>query len=270
MQKACIEPNIVNWARRQCWSGNQLRECLTRQGMQPHFGIHGIYELSRGLLSQQSCVEVQANFQILCDLDPVFGLEPAALFDKELDLLRAGALVIPVLDALNQASCKYQVSVMADGHLEWEGRAFISAREADISRNHPLITTNQLRTIQSAILAGAERPRTFFDVLTALDPQVPNIIWQILGSRITSSEASRLHLRINEFPALRSAVRANLYLWKIALIDRAAFSGDDDYRHVIEASYADVFVTGDSQLARTAPRINPELVVLEWSQLKTC
>jgi len=39
----------------------------------------------------------------------------------------------------------------------------------------------------------------------------------------------------------------------------------DDYRHIIEASYCDVFITGDAQLQKTVPRINPEVEVVEWN-----
>lgn len=41
----------------------------------------------------------------------------------------------------------------------------------------------------------------------------------------------------------------------------------DDYRHVIEASYCDVFVTNDGQLGRTVPRINSDLSVVLWNEL---
>ena len=75
-----------------------------------------------------------------------------------------------------------------------------------------------------------------------------------------------LHGRLDEFPAIRSTVRANLYMWAVPLVSGSGVSTDknDDYRHVVEASYANVFVTGDGQLARTVPRLNPRLRVLEW------
>ena len=40
------------------------------------------------------------------------------------------------------------------------------------------------------------------------------------------------------------------------------------YRHVIEAAYANVFVTGDQQLARTAPRLNPGLEIVTLNELR--
>jgi hypothetical protein len=43
---------------------------------------------------------------------------------------------------------------------------------------------------------------------------------------------------------------------------------NDDYRQVIETSYAELFVTGDKQLARTVPHLQPRLQVLEWRTIE--
>jgi hypothetical protein len=120
------------------------------------------------------------------------------------------------------------------------------------------------------VAAGRPRPKTFEDVLAEFDDQVPGLIRQLLGDRVTASEATELHARLNEFPALRSVVRANLYLWAIPLMHDAGASRDKnhDYRHVIEASYCEVLITGDEQLARTVPRIYPGLLIIPWSELE--
>ena len=270
MPKAYLEPNVINWARRADWSGADLRDRLDGRGLEPHVGIHGIYELARGFLSEESKAEAQRNFQILSQLEPVFGPTPEMLFAKELDRLRTGAEVIPILDELNRASAKYQVNQMAAGRLEADGSEFVSRREASIDRDHPRYKAHQLRQSRQAVAAGAQRPKTFEEAFAGFDAQVPGIIRQVLGNRVTGSEAVEMHARLDAFPALRSTVRANLYLWAIPLMHDAGASRDksDDYRHVIEASYAEVFVTGDEQLARTVPRIHPGLDVLTWKELQ--
>ena len=189
------------------------------------------------------------------------------LFDKELDRLRTGAAVIPILDELNRASAKQHVIQMAAGLLEADGREFLYSREASIDRDYPIYTAHQRRQTQAAVATGAERPKIFEEAFAGFDSQVPAIIRQILGNRVGPSEAIELYGRLDEFLALRSTVRANLYLWTIPLMHDAGASRDknDDYRHVIEASYAEVFVTGDDQLARTVVRIHPGLQVLTWN-----
>ena len=268
--KAYIEPNIINWARRTGWSGDELRTRLRRRDIDPHFGLHGIYELARGFRSPSARTDAQRNFQIVAQLDPVYGPTPDMLLDKELDQLRTGAAVIPTLDAMNHASAKYQVARMAEGLFEPEGEEFVREREANIQRDHPKYTAYQLREVRQTIGAGAHQPTTFEEVVTVLDSEVPSMIRQILGNRATALEAAELHGRLDRFPALRSIVRANLYLWAIPILHDTGASLDklDDYRHVVEASYADVFVTGDGQLARTVPRIHPGLLVVNWDEVK--
>jgi hypothetical protein len=229
--------------------------------LEPHFGIHGVYELARGFLADQNKVDAQRNFAIVSELEPVFGPTPEMLFDRELDQFRTGAVVIPVLDELNRASVRQQVIQMAAGRLEAAGREFLLQREATVVQDHSQFTAQQLFQVRDAVAAGAERPKTLEEAFARFDDQVPGIIRQLLGSRVTPSEAVEFRSRLEEFPALRSAVRANLYLWAIPLMHDAGASRDknDDYRHVVEASYAAALVTGDEQLARTAPRIHPGL-----------
>jgi hypothetical protein len=159
---------------------------------------------------------------------------------------------------------------MAAGRLEAAGREFLIRREATVVQDHPRFTAAQLLQVRQAAVAGRERPKTLEEAFAGFDDQVPGIIRQLLGSRVTSSEAVEFRSRLDEFPALRSAVRANLYLWAIPLMHDAGASRDknDDYRHVIEASYDEVLVTGDEQLARTAPRIHPGLRILRWRELE--
>ncbi len=269
VSKAYLEPNAINWSRRSGWTGAELRSRLESRGIEPHFGIHGIYELARGFLSDEHKTVAAEHFQILADLEPVFDPTPEMLFAKELDHLRTGASVIPILDELNRTSAKQQVALMAGGRLEDKGSQFIRHREADIRHDHPRYIAKQLEQVRALVASRAGRPTTFDDALDLFDSEVPEIIRQLLGYQVTASEAVELHSRLDQFPAIRSTVRANLYMWAAPLVSGSGVSTDknDDYRHVIEASYANVFVTGDIQLARTVPRLHPELQVLAWSTI---
>lgn len=232
--------------------------------------MHGIYELARGFLAEKNQSDARRNFTVLCELDPEFGPTPTMLFDKEVDKLRTGAMVIPVLDELNRASVRQQVMQMASGHLETVGREFVGRREANIDQDYPRFTSVQLGRVRRAVAAGRPRPKTFEDVLAEFDDQAPGIIRQLVNDRVSVSEAAELHARLNEFPALRSGVRANFYHWAVPLIHDAGASRDknDDYRHVIEASYCQALMTGDGQLARTTPKLHPELLIVTWSELE--
>jgi hypothetical protein len=269
--KAYLEPNIINWARRADWSGQDLRSRLTVRQLEPHFGIHGIYELARGFLSDGSRADAQRNFKILAELDPAFGPTVSMLLAKELDQLRHGAAVIPVLDSLDRTSTKYQVEEMAAGRLESIGAEFLARREARIDRDYAETVAQKVKQFRQARSAGAEMPTSFDDVLMMFDAQVPRMIRERLQNQVSPMEANELHARLDAFPALRTTVRADLYMSSIAMIHDTGAGRDklDDYRHVIEASYASVFVTGDQQLANTAPRLNPGLRIVTWDELRS-
>lgn len=274
MSKIYIEPNIINWARRDGWSGHKLREKLGVLDFEAHFGIHGIYELARGFLYETVRLDAQNNFQILSELDPIFTPTTKMIFDWELAKFKTGALVIPVLDEYNHASAKYQVNIMAYGNIEDEGIKFISRREKAIDDDFPKYVGYQLEAIRHRFgqhVRAEAGAKTISDVFEALDSEVPGLIYQIMRGRVTTSEAARLHARLAEFPGLMTTVRANMYLWAISILNLVGASRDrlDDFRHVIEASYTAAFATEDERLFRAAPRINPGLQVVTWRDIST-
>lgn len=184
MLKAYLEPNIINWAARSSWSGDDLRRSLNAQGLEPHFGIHGIYELARGLLAEHSADAAQRDFVVLSELEPVFEPTPEMFFEKEIDRLRTGAIVVPVLDELNRVSAKQQVAQMAAGQLEQAGREFIHRRESNVDRDHPGYTAHQLLQVRRAVAAGRPRPKTFEAVLAEFNDKVPSLFRQFLETQI--------------------------------------------------------------------------------------
>ena len=173
MSKAYLEPNVINWSRRSDWSGAELRRRLDVRALEPHFGIHGIYELARGFLSDRHEADATRHFEILSELQPHFGPTPEMLFGKELDRLRTGATVIPILDELNRASAMQQVFQMAAGRLEDEGREFVRRREAAINRDYPRYTADQISQVRTAVCSGIIRPTSFEEAFARFDSQVP-------------------------------------------------------------------------------------------------
>lgn len=105
--------------------------------------------------------------------------------------------------------------------------------------------------------------------MSYFEGQLPNIIQEILRGQVTPLEANELSQRLNTFPALRSTLRANLYVNFIHIVHgtRPAYDKIDDYRHVVDASYCSAIVLSDEQLGRTVNRINPDLCVLGWEDV---
>ena len=269
MKKAYLEPNVINWARRDGLNGRELRSLCDSKDLEPHFGMHGIYELARAFLRDENRDVAVQHFRILNDLAPTFCPPVSTLLAKEIDRLRTGADVIPIVDPLNHTSAKYEVLRLSEGYFDSSAEDFIRKREEEIAANYPQAMLECLETIRRNL---SERPknapklRTFDDVMSEANYQVSDLIARVVPGVLTASEAGRIHTRIDEFPAFRSTVRANLYLSSIPILHVVTPGDDklDDYRHVIEASYTHVFVTGDDRLAGATCRIHPNLEVLRW------
>jgi hypothetical protein len=188
------------------------------------------------------------------------------LHEQELIKLRTGTAVFPILDSVNLAATKQVVWLLSRGIFQESDINFIASREAEIQENYPKFALNFIEEIKGN---PSNRLPTFEEVYSELEHQIPNLIYQSVKVKISLAEAHEIYHRINSFPAIRSTLRANVYLSAICIIHQDVPGKDknDDYRHVIEASYCDIFVTEDKQLSRTVPRINPDLEVLKGSHL---
>ncbi len=265
-KKAYLEPSILNRAHDQGLSGLKLKEVLEKHLLSPAIGLHAIYEMARSFLSKDGAPLGAALFQIIDELEPHYQLSPEMLHAQEIIKLRTGAAVFPILDPLNLAATKQEVARLARGLFNEQARNFIVKREAEIQENHPKFA---LAYIEETKCNQSDRFTTFEKVYSKSEDQIPKLIHQSVKVKISLTEAHEIYHRINSFPAIRSTVRANIYFYAICVTHQNVPGKDknDDYRHVIEASYCDIFVTDDGQLSRTVPRINPDLEVLKGNHL---
>jgi len=270
--KAYIETNAINQAYGFNLSGFRLKELLDSRGLTPAVGLHAIYELARTFLNEAEKQTGADLFSILRDLDPFYQLPPEMLHDQEIIKLRTGATVLPVLDQLNLAATKHEVERLACGIFDEKARNFIARREEDVKVNHPRFASDYITQIKQT----ANKPqfkkkslRTFDQVYAELENQIPDLIYRSLNGKVSLPEALELAKRMSSFPAIRSTARSHAYLSAICIIHKDVPGRDklDDYRHIIEASYCDVFVTNDGQLSRTIPHIDPDQTVLLWDDL---
>jgi hypothetical protein len=262
MKYAYLETNIINKALDQLITGGQLRDLLEAEGFLPKFGIHGIYELARTFLNEQNTEIGKKLFTILQDLDPSYQPTVNMLLEQEIVKLRTGSSVLPFLDQLNQAATKQEVLKLARGVFDDKARDFISNREKGIKENHQGMAKDYIDRAKSI----QKKIRTFEQALSELKPDFPDLIYKMLHKKVSISEARELDMRLNTFPAIRTTAMANAYMTSISIIHSNAPGKDkiDDFRHLIEASYCNAFLTGDNQLCKAAGYINPEIEVIKW------
>lgn len=75
--------------------------------------------------------------------------------------------------------------------------------------------------------------------------------------------------KLDDLPALRTAVRANIY-WSWIHIDTEkppAPDRVDDARHIVDASYSDFFISNDERQIKLVAKLNPTLTAYTWKDL---
>ena len=264
MKTAYLEPSAINWYVNSAYAGDVVATAMAGCGYRPVIGLHTIYELARTFLGVNGHARGQTLFRFVQALDPAISPGSSALMVDEIRRLRTGTAVLPFLDHLNQAATRLEIARLAGGGFDERARGFIQQREQEVEKLHPHLMrqyisyVNELRSEDPAVVP---RLSLFEDAVRLFQRKVPELISDLVQRQVTDPEAMRLSEQLDQFPAIRSGVRANLYLMWICIANNAvpAFDKLDDYRHVIEASYSDAFVTEDEQLRRTAPRIHTGL-----------
>lgn len=264
MKKAYLETSAIDQAERSGLSGANLSSRLRCLGFSPAIGIHTIYELAATFLSPGQETKAAALFSIVRDLDPAYQRPSGSLLQEEVLKLRTGAAVFPFLDHLGHASARTEVGRLAFGIFDERAGQFISERESKIRVEFPNKAADYLQHIvNTQTQKSVPRIRTFQAAYKYFESQgqLPQLIRGALHNRVTESEARELATRLDAFPAVRSLVRANIYISFIFIANVCKPNDDkiDDYRHIIEASYCDAFITGDKQLLKTVQVIGPHL-----------
>lgn len=270
MRKAYLETSAINRAERAELSGRDLSSRLKSLGFSPAIGIHTIYELAVTFLSPGQEEKAAALFSIVQDLDPSYQRPSDSLLREEILKFRTGAAVLPFFDYLGYASTRTEVERLAHGIFDQRARYFISKRESQMRVGF----LNQAADyLQHVVKVQAQRSapciRSFEEAYQYFESedQLPALIRRALRSQVAAHEAREIHQRLEEFPAIWAIVRANVYMDFIFIKHRVKPNDDklDDYRHIIEATYCDAFVTGDNQLLKTVRIISPHLYPLSMA-----
>jgi hypothetical protein len=168
-----------------------------------------------------------------------------------------------------------EVMKLASGTISDDFRVVIEARDVDKRRSFPTSTQWYLRELDNLRRADPSafpKIKVYQDVLDHFSPDLPKFVAASLAQQPTTDRETReLAARLDSFPAIRSHVRLWFYMMFICIKERTVPGMDklDDYRHVVEASYCDAFVTNDDQLGTAAPLLHPGLDVIRWEELQS-
>jgi len=265
VKKAFLETNAINRFLNEKTSGNEIRAVLSSYGYEPVIGTHTIYELARTFLSGNDDETARNLFEIIRDLKPEISEKSAIVLRQEYATYVGGPAVSGFMRGNRKAETRAEIVKLANGTFDDEARSFVTTRDENFKRDHPVIgQTNRAIFLENP---PDKKLHSFEDVLKYYQPSIPVFVEQILTA--TPAHATDMAERISEYPLLRSTVLANLYLVFVAVVHKDVPATDkiDDHRHVIDASYCDVFVTEEKQLLSNVKKINPDLKPVQWSTM---
>jgi hypothetical protein len=223
--------------------------------------------LARTFLYEATVARARALFEFLDNLDMSISPGSWKLMVQEIERVRTGILVLPFLDHLGQASTRLEISRLARGYFDDRARNYLGRRESDVRTNLPHTIEDHIAHVAAVRWAKPDtlpKLATFDEAVLRFEPMIPAMLLETLRGQVGVSEAVRLAERLRELPAIRSAVRANIYYSWVCISQGVAPAKDkvDDFRHVIEAAYCGALMTCDRKLLVAISRINPALVPL--------
>jgi hypothetical protein len=276
---AFLETSAINAACDAAFDGETLHDRLDALGFAPALGMHVVYELARTFLNPSNTLRGTQLFGLLNQMSLSLVPPTDNLIRQELGCLRTGAAVLPFMNHVNQVAAQSEISRLAHGDLTEVARQFIEEHEVEVKVGYPRwadANISQFARARNSAPASVPSFQTVDDVYSYFEAKgatgLPALLIQIYahhGVRVGQAEAAELVARLGTLHALRALVRANCYLSQICFADGIAPGRDKlgDYRHVVDASYCAAIVTADGQLIRTAPRINPALIVVPFESL---
>ena len=273
--KAYIEASVINRSVDQGDDAISIAKRLRVLGYEPVLGLNVIYELAKCFLIDEGTPRGRKLFAFVDDLAPTFHCEPQQLMEQEVGQFRHGTTVLPFLDHLNHVSAVMEIRKLRAAILSTDLQAIIETREADIAVNRPkndALYLRQIDELRAQYPAKVRKFRTYDEVLTQFAPDLHRFVESAVNRRrrlVFTDEARGIAERVDEFPAIRSVVRAQMYLMFHCLAHGTGAARDKmgDYRNVAEAAYCTGLATADRRLAKIAPKINPELLVLTFETL---
>ena len=274
MKKVYIDVSIINSAHLEGVGGLQLIYHLRMKDLSPSTSSFTIYDIMRAYDNQNNYQRAQLMLSIINQINPLYVVLTKDLLEQEIAHFRRGTPVSPFLDHLEQATFRFEVENLSRGCSDDESKRFIRNCVSDIKDGFPRISKDYLNTMREDAKAKnlvANRILTFYDLINFYREgnEISRLVSLILGNSVSPSEIEELAFNLDSFPVLRSIVYSNCYLIFLHITKGTSYSVDmiDDYRHIIDASYCNIFLSSDEKQLKAVPHINKDLETLSWSDL---
>ncbi|VEB39078.1 Uncharacterised protein [Legionella sainthelensi] len=262
METVFLETNAINSCHYEKYSGEELAEILFKKNLIPIVSQHTTYELARNFLSPKNIQLGISFFSILKGLNPTYSCETMELLKREIKKLISDVACDFIIEKSQLYHLQKAISEACQGEISEKWCRYISTRESEIINNqniwNHLFQRSQMKNFE-----------TFFQTIIDDRKNIIFIIQELCNKQLNLVEAESLMLKLDQFKAIKTAIRANLYMNFHAIKFKKPPSKDktDDFRHLIDASLCTYFVTDDERLKNNIPSIIPELKVIKFSEL---
>ena len=161
-----------------------------------------------------------------------------------------------------------RVTRLAAGESNDEAVQFTRQREGEIDRSRREDQQNVDRLVEARREGHLPAFKSFEELVDNFRGDVTKLIRRRFDDRIDLVDARRFAARLDEFPVVRTAARADLHFMFIRAVQGQVPSRDKtaDYRHVIDASYCAGILVHDGKLFRKVPVLNPHLRAIAWQR----
>ena len=237
---------------------------------------HQTYELARSFLYDHSQEAVRTAFVFLSEIECIEYLPSVnQSIEAEAYLAKAGMPLVTVVGPLNQIATRQELLKLAKGYSD-DAREFISKREKNIAIDKMEVAKLNQSAVAKAKALDLKRTKqikTYELLQKELKPGRPGWLKMFLqkkGFPLTLPAIHHILDNPTEYPLINTIVNSQEYLYFITAFHGMPPGKDtlDDFRHLVESSLTDIFVTRDGDLLSQALKIRPFRTSLSWQDFK--
>lgn len=272
MKKAFLETSVFNKAIDENVPPQELLSLINKREATPVIGSHVLYEMEKGFLYDKHKERAINLLDYCLELQPGLITTTSDLLDQEITRARYGSAVLPLMPPKASKRTWEGIKSLRKNPYGHSAIAFVKDREMRREEDEVLKGAAYIKHIKDVKSRIPHKTVPLESYLKLSDLEAPEVIAQALkGQRWLNSYAiNRIVPELNALPAIRTLIRANMYVSWIYIENEHRPSKDklDDGRHLIDASYSDLFITADKGQIKLASILNPDLLVVSWHDLK--
>lgn len=269
MKTVLFETNAISRCLDVSLSGAELSIILQKRNLHPVVNIHSTYELARTFLNPTSHEKGKLLFTILKELNPIISCPTQDLLKREIKKLRDGTTVDFFCSRLLESQAREAIDNVAMGNFTAPYEKFIRDNENKFHSEQnmwdKLIPIKKEKKFKS--ISYEDFVKSYMNPTNI--SKVISHIYQHTEENLTNTETMKFLSEPNSYPALKTLIRAELYLNYLVLTsgNRPAKDKTDDFRHLIDSSYCSALVTNDVKFTSIAPQINGEIEIITFENV---